>query len=543
MHRSISRFIGGAVLLVTLAACADDSRVTAPQVESRSSAAASNEDQLPEYDTWHPGEEQSLRVARQVPGFGGFSFDEQGNMILYMKNPRDASAVGLARAILGPYHASQRGGWKREAARPEIIVREAQFTFAALHRYRSRIEAEVFATPGVQFTDLDEQVNRLVIGIDRARADEARRTVELILSRRGVPREAVDFEMGLQYISEPTPPCEFGDPNCNPDPCATDPSACESETGQTTDPCRIDPSSCEPDPCVAGDAWCSPGYFEMFAANNDLRGVVRPILGGTLVTNVPANAFPAPGTLGFQVWYCPPSTLGGGACAYYHVVTSHQTGAYAQVADVRFYQPKSDAANDAVIGREAYDTRWHTHPFTVRIDGGTATSQCSATLKCRRSDAALIRAQGPSHGFGYLVRPANPPYSDGYDHGSAQFALNPSTYFGIRIAWEGVAEQYQTVTKIGAATGWRTGQVLRKCIDKLRDGYIVFRCQTEVEWSLSRSGDSGAPVFKYGSDGTAMLVGLHSAGDPNRGYYAPLANLRNDFGLRNDNYVDFDVIR
>lgn len=541
MQRSIPRFLRGAVLLAVLAACADDSGVTAPQDDGRLSAAASEADPLPEYDSWHPGEEQSLRVAREVPGFGGFSFDEQGNMILYLKNPRDANAVGLAKAMLAPYHARQRGGWKHEAARPEVVVREAQFTFAELRRYRSRIEEEVFTTPGVLFTDLDEQVNRLVIGIDRARTDAARSALERILARRGVPGEAVDFEVGTQEISPPMNVCEVDDPNCTSNPCDADPSACESGTGPTTDPCRIDPASCEPDSCMSGEIGCSPGYFEMFAPNNDLRGVVRPILGGTLVTNVPANTFPVPGTLGFQVNYCPPSDMGGGACAYYHVVTSHQTGEYAKVNDVRFYQPLSDAASDAQIGREAFDTRWHTYPFTVRIEGGSATSTCSATLNCRRSDAALIRALGPSHGFGYLVRPLKPPYSDGVNHGAEQFALD-SNNLRIPIVWEGVAEASQTVTKIGAATGWRTGRVLRKCIDKL-DGNTVFRCQTEVQWSLSRQGDSGAPVFKYGTDGTAQLVGLHRAGDPDKGHYAPMANLRNDFGLRNDNFAHFDVIR
>lgn len=553
MNRAASPPLALGFVLILLAGCNDAPTGLAP-VEP---AAASADHNTGGGDTWHPDEHRSRDVARQVPSFGGFSFDSAGNLIIYVKDPRDATAVGRAKALLAPYYASQRGGWKQDAAQPQIFLRQAQFTFSELLQYRSRIDLDVLTTPGVLFIDLDERVNRLVIGVDRARAAGARNAIDAVLSRHGIPRESVDYEDGVPEVA-PQNICDPNQPSCsNSDPCMEDPSMCDDGTGdntENTDPCRLDAASCEPDPC-SFETSCA-GYSTNLADNSDLRGRVRPVMGGTGITNLPTNALPQMSTLGFGVWYCPPQSWG--SCAYYYVVTGHQTFKMAQVTlspRVKLYQPTSDAANDAYIGIEAFDPMWSKWPFWISLDppDNNLGTKCqkwenSNSVVCRRSDAALIRAQGPSIGFGYLVRPANPPYTDAYDHGAQQFAVNPANP-RMQIVWEAVAENGQVVYKIGATTGWRRGIVTRKCVDKLRNGngwdeprYMVFRCQTEVQWSRSGSGDSGGPVFKYTSDGRAELLGLHAAAGPDhKGYYAPMANLRNDFGLQNNNFIDFKV--
>jgi hypothetical protein len=119
----------------------------------------------------------------------------------------------------------------------------------------------------------------------------------------------------------------------------------------------------------------------------------------------------------------------------------------------------------------------------------------------------------------------------------------------MRISSEGVAFEYQTVDKIGAATGWRTGTVTqRRCLDVYNrgDGYLhpdfVLRCQVEVQWRRSGNGDSGGPVFVYNGDRTATLLGLHwGANGSHLGWYSPMANIRNDFWLRNDDFSNFKV--
>jgi hypothetical protein len=165
---------------------------------------------------------------------------------------------------------------------------------------------------------------------------------------------------------------------------------------------------------------------------------------------------------------------------------------------------------------------------------------------CRRSDAALVHQQGPGFYFGHLARLRR--YSDSGDYGAQQFAIDPNNPY-MQIVGEAWAEPGQLVDKIGAATGRRTGVVQRKCVDKPRRGTgyyepynVVFRCQTEVQWTRTDNGDSGGPVFRRLTDGTVQLLGVHTAAlQTHLGYYASVANIRNDFGIRNDNLVHFQT--
>lgn len=493
-----------------LAGCADRQAPTAPDpgdTAPRGSSAA--QVRSGGEDRWRPGETRSAQVAARVPGFGGFSFDSTGNMIVYLADPNDRGAADMARAALAPYHRSQRGGWKHNAASPQVFVRQARFTFDELRRYRALIEQAVFETPGVIFLDLDENANRLVIGLDRASAGMGRLAVEGEAKRRGVPTGALEFETRVIQ------PCLNDEPNCPP--------------------------------LVAPDY--PPGV------NTSIQGEIRPLVGGVKVTSVgPPNA--GSGTVGFIVYHCRQSdvqaTVGG--CGYWYVVTAHQTGRLAVIDGTQFYQPEQNTFNGG-MGSERIDTQWSSYLHTINPDGvDFLGNQCQPyenyrSFVCRRTDMALVLAEGPvPYKFGHLVRPAHVRVS--------RFEVNPADPT-MPIAGEGIGDQHQIVDKIGANTGWTYGTVNRTCVDMVRQindpayqnlARYVLRCQTEVLWSQAGYGDSGAPVFKYDTNTrTATLLGLfhggssYGAGNAGYEYYSSMANIRNDLGLPLDNTVNFKV--
>jgi hypothetical protein len=126
-------------------------------------------------------------VARQVPGFGGMFFDQDGTLQVYMlgqKGPADAALM----AFLDDVIAREVGkGERLSGAGVEIL--EGQYDFLDLHRWQQQTSPAMLALPEVVFTDIDETTNRLRIGItDSPGMTEA---VEKSLSELGVPREAV----------------------------------------------------------------------------------------------------------------------------------------------------------------------------------------------------------------------------------------------------------------------------------------------------------------------------------------------------------------
>ncbi len=126
-----------------------------------------------------PGDDELLAMGREIPGFGGMFYDAAGYPTVYLRDPAAPAARlalkrlggGEARVLRGDYDFSQLVEWKR-ALRPVLLGR-----------------------PGVVLLDADEARNRVVVGIDPARAkslDLDRLDQEL--DRQGVPRAAVVYE-------------------------------------------------------------------------------------------------------------------------------------------------------------------------------------------------------------------------------------------------------------------------------------------------------------------------------------------------------------
>jgi hypothetical protein len=127
-------------------------------------------------------------VGRQVPGFGGMFFDQDGTLQVYMsgqKGPLSATSMAFLEDVI----AREIGGGERLSSRG-MEIREGQYDFLSLHRWQQQMTPEVLAIPGVVSTDNDEGKNRLHIGItDTAVREE----VEKHLSNLGIPPEAAVF--------------------------------------------------------------------------------------------------------------------------------------------------------------------------------------------------------------------------------------------------------------------------------------------------------------------------------------------------------------
>lgn len=118
-----------------------------------------------------------LEMEREVPGFGGFFYDEQDRLNVFLKDTE------------GPEAAAFRG------VEPGVVIRRGDYGFAELAAWRKELR-QVLSLPGVVSLDVDEATNRIRIGMDsRARTKSLDRDrLERELLFKNAPREAVVVE-------------------------------------------------------------------------------------------------------------------------------------------------------------------------------------------------------------------------------------------------------------------------------------------------------------------------------------------------------------
>jgi hypothetical protein len=131
-----------------------------------------------------------LKVAEQLPGFGGMFVDPAGKLGIYIvEDVGELSDQELANRRESAKKAIKV--YDDGLARREIRIVEAQFTIPQLMQWRGDIDQQV-ALPELLFSDVDEVRNRVVIGVEN---DLAGRRIERSLDGMGIPREAVLFEI------------------------------------------------------------------------------------------------------------------------------------------------------------------------------------------------------------------------------------------------------------------------------------------------------------------------------------------------------------
>lgn len=121
-----------------------------------------------------------------VSGFGGAYLDPEDNGIAYVYM-LDTSQQEEARRALEKYGGAERVA--REIR--EIRLLQGQYSMADLSRWYQPLR--MFWTEGVNTTDLAEHKNRILI---RVLDEQTKARVEAEIDRLGIPRAAVEFEVG-----------------------------------------------------------------------------------------------------------------------------------------------------------------------------------------------------------------------------------------------------------------------------------------------------------------------------------------------------------
>jgi hypothetical protein len=155
--------------LILAAACSDRTELTAPDIP-------------PATVSLQPGNQGTsddpIALARQVPGFGGFYFDDQGTPVVYLKN---VAARGNAQRALAPFFQAQG------LSASQLRVLPARYDWAQLEAWSSHATTEVLGVPGAVFVDANDASNRVTIGVVLG----AKARIQGIVARLGIPKEAV----------------------------------------------------------------------------------------------------------------------------------------------------------------------------------------------------------------------------------------------------------------------------------------------------------------------------------------------------------------
>jgi hypothetical protein len=173
---------------VVFAACDDRNTPAEPNLADQPADAQASISESPALV--RPHEAEFHRLSKEIEGYGGHYFDEQGNLVVHLT---DAAQTDRARQLLEPV-LQARPLSEREvglASQGSVVVRRADFTFPQLAAWRDRATDAVLASEGVEFTDLDEVQNRLVIGVTSLKG---RMAAAQVLQRLRVPTEAVVLE-------------------------------------------------------------------------------------------------------------------------------------------------------------------------------------------------------------------------------------------------------------------------------------------------------------------------------------------------------------
>ena len=139
-----------------------------------------------------------VALALEIPGFGGYWYESPGGRLVVALTA-DAGAGGfpaarravLARLAADVTHASPVASELVEPP-PEVVERTVRYSFIELARHRARLRA-LFGVPEVVSLGVDEELNRVEIGLEDPSAEEA---VLALVAELEVPAEVVSFSQG-----------------------------------------------------------------------------------------------------------------------------------------------------------------------------------------------------------------------------------------------------------------------------------------------------------------------------------------------------------
>lgn len=183
------------LILVASSACAPE-RATGTESTARRSmqgAAARGADALPR--EVRSEEAGFASLAARVPSSAGYYLDADGNTVLPVRDSADVDAVRQAFLVARPsdFTAHARGTGVR--------VVKAQFSFGQLTKARDAIfEAASESVFGINYLDMDEVRNRVVVGVDRRIASAVTEELRRFMKQASLDADAVVIEPSDDFI-------------------------------------------------------------------------------------------------------------------------------------------------------------------------------------------------------------------------------------------------------------------------------------------------------------------------------------------------------
>jgi hypothetical protein len=149
-----------------------------------------------------PEEADFAKLAEEAPSSAGFYIEPDGQVVVVV---RDASDDSRARGAVNSLIAEGKVKDSRGTA-GRLTIARGQFTFAELAQWRDVIFDKLFGEyDGVTSLDLDEQANRVTIGVVPSAFGVVRSLIQQRLVKLGIDTAAVRFlqQSSLQLQSAP----------------------------------------------------------------------------------------------------------------------------------------------------------------------------------------------------------------------------------------------------------------------------------------------------------------------------------------------------
>jgi hypothetical protein len=138
-------------------------------------------------------DEHFIELAQtEIPGFGGYFIDDDGELVIYLKDlrGRDRAVAAIGRALQRRPPAVRDRGRGLDVARARIL--QGRFDFIELASWKSLLTERVTRVPELVFVDANEERNQVLIGVA---SEDARSAVVQIVETLGLPDDAVAIEI------------------------------------------------------------------------------------------------------------------------------------------------------------------------------------------------------------------------------------------------------------------------------------------------------------------------------------------------------------
>ena len=400
-----------------------------------------------------------LDLARQIEGFGGIYYEPDGGRLVVAVTEEGRGSLGVARAA---FSAALRGETSPEssavAAPAAMVERVVEHAFLELAQHRARLRAPLFALPGVVSLAVDEELNRIAVGLEDSTSRGAVMDLAVDL---GVPEEMLSFSDGVS-VELTLGAGAYG-------------------TGGKAGSAIAAHTLQDKIPGGARGPRLRGGYQVAAAIASD--SVRLCTLGFTAI--VDDNG--APKKVFVSASHCSKREFELDRGAWSQNVPPWEVGAEIKDPPVKRCYRK---------WWPDYDCR-HSDATLVGVDDAEATIGLGE----------LAKTEG-----GYVFRCNSGSDDKEYDADNPECVIDVDTDDPvIRIdAQRRSVVKNELLQKMAIRSGWSWGRVLETCEDAKIDG--VTRLCSDLTELNTKPGDSGAPVFSWISgDSAATLVGINFA--------------------------------